>query len=207
MPVRNDASFLGKCLDDIANQSFENYELLVVDDGSSDGTPQLLKKAKRRDPRVRIIQTSANGIVSALNSGLSECRGEYIARMDADDRMEKTRLEKQLRYMQKNPELDLIGCRVEGFTDSGTFPESGVQYQSWSNSLISHEQIVRDLFAESPIVHPSFFATKELFNKSISGRYQQNTKPEQFVEVEELRKWKTLLITVDVQLNTSRICL
>ncbi|MFL2738449.1 MAG: glycosyltransferase [bacterium] len=178
MPVRNDASFLGKCLDDIANQSFENYELLVVDDGSSDGTPQLLKKAKRRDPRVRIIQTSANGIVSALNSGLSECRGEYIARMDADDRMEKTRLEKQLRYMQKNPELDLIGCRVEGFTDSGTFPESGVQYQSWSNSLISHEQIVCDLFAESPIVHPSFFATKELFNK-IDG-YSENPWAEDY---------------------------
>ena len=70
MPVRNDAAVLGNCLDDIANQSFENYELLVVDDGSSDETPQLLEKAKRLNAKIRIIRTSAKGIVSALNTGL-----------------------------------------------------------------------------------------------------------------------------------------
>lgn len=178
MPVRNDASVIGNCLDDIAKQSFENYELLIIDDGSTDETPQLLEKAKGRDARVRIIRTSANGIVSALNVGLTECKGDFIARMDADDRMKKTRLGKQLEFMQENPERDLIGCRVEGFTDSGTFPESGIQYQSWSNSLISHEQIERDLFAESPIVHPSFFAKKELFNKI--GGYSENPWAEDY---------------------------
>ncbi len=178
MPVRNDASVLGNCLDDIATQSFEDFELVVVDDGSTDETPQMLEKIKRQDTRVRIIRTSANGIVSALNTGLAECKGDYIARMDADDRMEKTRLEKQLEMMVENPDLDLIGCRVEGFTDSGTFPESGIQYQSWSNSLISHEQIERDLFAESPIVHPSFFATRELFNKI--GGYSENPWAEDY---------------------------
>ena len=178
MPVRDDASVLGSCLDDIKNQSFENYELLVVDDGSADETPQLLEKAKVRDARVRIIRTSANGIVSALNTGLAECKGEYIARMDADDRMEKTRLEKQLEFMKQNPELELIGCRVKGFTDSDKFPESGIQYQSWSNSLISHAQIERDLFAESPIVHPSFFATKDLYNKI--GGYSENPWAEDY---------------------------
>jgi glycosyltransferase involved in cell wall biosynthesis len=178
MPVRNDASVVAKCLDDIAKQSFENYELLIVDDGSTDETPQLLEKAKGRDARVRIIQTSANGIVSALNIGLAECKGDFIARMDADDRMKKTRLAKQLQFMQENPELDLIGCRVEGFTDFGTFPESGIQYQSWSNSLMFHEQIERDLFAESPIVHPSFFATKVLFNKI--GGYSENPWAEDY---------------------------
>ena len=178
MPVRNDAAVLGNCLDDIANQSFENFGLFVVDDGSSDETPQLLEKAKRLNARIRIIRTSANGIVSALNTGLEECKGEYIARMDADDRMEKNRLEKQLEMMIQNPDLELIGCRVKGFTDSGTFPESGIQYQSWSNSLISHEQIERDLFAESPIVHPSFFATRELFNKI--GGYSENPWAEDY---------------------------
>ena len=142
MPVRNDASVIANCLDDIAKQSFENYELLIVDDGSTDETPHILEKTKGRDARVRIIRTSANGIVSALNTGLAECKGDYIARMDADDRMKKTRLGKQLEFMQENPELDLIGCRVEGFTDSGTFPESGIQYQSWSNSLIDRKSVV-----------------------------------------------------------------
>ena len=133
IPVRNDASVIGNCLDDIVKQSFKDFELVVVDDGSTDETPQLLDKIERQDTRARIIRTSANGIVSALNIGLAECKGDYIARMDADDRMEKTRLEKQLEMMIKNPDLDLIGCRVKGFTDTGTFPESGIQYQSWSN--------------------------------------------------------------------------
>ena len=178
MPVRNDAHVLENCLDDIVNQSFENFELLVVDDGSTDETTEMLQKAKGRDSRIRIIRTSANGIVSALNTGLAECKGNYIARMDADDRMEKTRLEKQLEMMIQNPELDLIGCKVKGFTDSGIFPESGIQYQSWSNSLISHEQIVCDLFAESPIVHPTFFATRDLFNKI--GGYSENPWAEDY---------------------------
>ena len=178
IPVRNDASVIGNCLDDIVKQSFKDFELVVVDDGSTDETPQLLDKIERQDTRARIIRTSANGIVSALNIGLAECKGDYIARMDADDRMEKTRLEKQLEMMIKNPDLDLIGCRVKGFTDTGTFPESGIQYQSWSNSLITHEQIEQDLFAESPIVHPSFFATRELFNK-ISG-YSENPWAEDY---------------------------
>ena len=178
MPVRNDASFLRNCLSDIEKQSLKDFELVIVDDGSSDETPELLEKAKRQDARVRIIRTSANGIVSALNTGLAECKGDFIARMDSDDRMHKTRLEKQFEFMKKNPELDLIGCRVEGFTDSGKFPESGIQYQSWSNALISHEQIVGDLFAESPIVHPTFFAKRELFNTI--GGYSDNPWAEDY---------------------------
>ena len=178
MPVRNEGPFIAHCLDDITKQSFDNYELLIVDDGSTDETPLILEKVKRRDARVRIIQTSANGIVSALNTGLSECKGDYVARMDADDRMSENRIGKQLEFIQENPELDLIGCRVEGFTDSGPFPESGIKYQSWSNSLIYNEQIERDLFAESPIVHPSFFGTKELFYKI--GGYSENPWAEDY---------------------------
>ncbi len=178
MPVRNDAFVLDKCLEDFSKQSFQNFEILIVDDGSTDETPYLLKKAKSKDTRIRVIRTFANGIVPALNIGLTECRGEYIARMDADDRMGIYRIEKQLDFLQKNPEIDLIGCCVEGFTNSGKFPESGVKYQSWSNSLKSHSEIERDLFAESPIVHPSFFASKDFFLKI--GGYSENPWAEDY---------------------------
>ena len=178
MPVRNDAAMLRNSLTDIENQSFTNYELVVVDDGSTDETPVLLEKASQDDSRIRMIRTESQGIVSALNTGLIECKGTYIARMDADDRMQITRLEKQLELMQKDPELELIGCRVEGFTDKGPLPESAVHYQSWSNSLMSHQQIESDLFAESPIVHPTFFATRKLFNKI--GGYSNNPWAEDY---------------------------
>ena len=121
MPVRNDATMLRNCLTDIENQSMTDYELVVVDDGSTDETSDLLIKASQRDSRIRIICTEPHGIVSALNSGLTECKGQYIARMDVDDRMHKTRLQKQLEFMRNNPELELIGCRVEGFTDKVHF--------------------------------------------------------------------------------------
>jgi len=178
VPVRNDAAMIPNCLADIDNQSLTDYELVVVDDGSTDQTPLLLEKACQDDSRIRMIRTEPQGIVSALNTGLTECKGQYIARMDADDRMHKTRLGKQLELMQKDPELELIGCRVEGFTEKGLLPESAVHYHSWNNSLISHQQIETDLFAESPIVHPTFFAKKDLLNKI--GGYSENPWAEDY---------------------------
>ena len=107
MPVRNEASLLPGCLDDILFQTLAEIELVIVDDGSTDTTAKVLKEASKRDPRIRLIHTKPNGIISALNTGLAECNGQYIARMDADDRMDKTRLEKQLKLMKSNPELEL----------------------------------------------------------------------------------------------------
>ena len=178
MPVRNEASLLPGCLKDILFQTLAKIELVIVDDGSTDTTAKVLKEASKRDPRIRVINTNHNGIISALNTGLAECNGQYIARMDADDRMDKTRLEKQLKLMKSNPELELSGCRIGGFTNSGVISQSIEKYQSWSNSLISHQQIEYDLFAECPIAHPTFFATRELFNKL--GGYSINPWAEDY---------------------------
>ena len=178
MPVRNEASLLPGCLKDILFQTLAKIELVIVDDGSTDTTAKVLKEASKRDPRIRVINTNHNGIISALNTGLAECNGQYIARMDADDRMDKTRLEKQLKLMKNNPELELSGCRIGGFTNSGVISQSIEKYQSWSNSLISHQQIEYDLFAECPIAHPTFFATRELFNKL--GGYSINPWAEDY---------------------------
>ena len=148
MPVRNEAPLLQGCLEDILSQTLSEIEIVIVDDGSTDTTAEVLIEYSKRDPRIRIINTKHEGIISALNTGLDDCKGHYIARMDADDRMDKTRLAKQLELMRSNPELDLIGCRIGGFTDSGRITDSIEKYQSWSNSLISHQQIECDLFAE-----------------------------------------------------------
>ncbi len=178
MPVRNEASLLPGCLHDISFQTLKEIELIIVDDGSTDKTSEILKEYSKNDPRIRIIKTKHQGIISALNTGLEECKGYYIARMDADDRMDKNRLEKQLKLMKSNPELELIGCRMGSFSNSRMISDSIKKYQSWSNSLISHKQIECDLFAECPIAHPTFFATHHLFKKL--GGYSANPWAEDY---------------------------
>ena len=84
MPVRNEASLLPSCLEDILSQTITEIELVIVDDGSNDTTAELLKEASQRDSRIRVIHTKPKGIISALNTGLAECNGQYIARMDVD---------------------------------------------------------------------------------------------------------------------------
>lgn len=163
IPVRNDFFNINKCLKDIKKQTINNYELILVDDGSRDGTPYLLEKVSREDPRIRVFRTEPRGIISALNTGLEECKGNFIARMDSDDRIHNKRFEKQINFLKKNEGLDLIGCKVEGFSETGDLSESILNYQSWSNSLENHEQMERDLFAESPIVHPTFFGKRQFF--------------------------------------------
>ena len=79
MPVRNEASLLPGCLDDILFQTLAEIELVIVDDGSTDTTAEILKEAAKRDPRIRVINTNHHSIISALNTGLAECNGQYIA--------------------------------------------------------------------------------------------------------------------------------
>ena len=178
IPVRNDCLKLKNCLNDIKNQTINHYELIIVDDGSEDNTPYLLEKFSRDDPRIRVFRTEPRGIVSSLNTGLSECKGEFIARMDADDRMHKTRLEKQINFLKNNHGLDFIGCMVKGFTEKKSLSESIQKYQLWNNSLKTHKQIELDLFAESPIIHPTFFTTRELFYNI--GGYANNQWAEDY---------------------------
>ena len=76
MPVRNESSFLSGCLDDILSQTITEIELVIVNDGSTDTTAELLKDASQRDSRIRVIHTKPKGIISALNTGLAECNGQ-----------------------------------------------------------------------------------------------------------------------------------
>ena len=85
MPVRDDLRTLPDCLESIQKQSLKDWELVVVDDGSSDGSGEFLQETATKDSRIRVLREHPRGIVAALNSGLAACAGSYVARMDADD--------------------------------------------------------------------------------------------------------------------------
>jgi len=154
MPCFNVADTLDEALDSLAAQTFRDYELVVVDDGSTDGTREILQRRTRADGRIRLIVQPHQGIVAALNNGLLACQGELVARMDADDRAHPQRLEKQLAFMEAHPEVAVVGCQVNGFPAEQV--RQGYQiYIDWQNGLLSDADIRREMFVESPLAHPS----------------------------------------------------
>jgi Glycosyl transferase family 2 len=114
LPVRDGADFIAAAIDSILAQTLRAFELLVVDDGSRDATPTLLADLAGRDERLRVLSQPALGLVAALNRGMAEARGPYVARMDADDLAMPERLAMQVAALDAQPGVAALGsaCRV-----------------------------------------------------------------------------------------------
>lgn len=160
MPVYNAAATLPEALASVQAQTWPDWELVAVDDGSTDATAALLDAAAADDPRIRPLHRDHAGLVPALNAGLETCRGDWLARFDGDDLMHPERLARQ-----RAAAFDgVLGCGVE------TFPRDAVsegleRYEAWLNGLLSHAQIVRDIFVESPLAHPSVMLPTALLRR------------------------------------------
>ena len=103
---------------------------MAIDDGSEDGSGDILLEWNRHDPRFRALLSDHQGIVEAPNRGLALCRSAYVARMDADDRMHPERLEKQLAWLEGDPNLSVVSCLVEIFPRAET-GEGMLVYEAW----------------------------------------------------------------------------
>ena len=163
MPVRNEEKFLKAAIASIKAQTFNEWELVAVDDGSTDGTAKILAAAAA-DGRIKVLRNSGRGLVSALNQGLATCRGLFIARMDGDDISHPERLAKQLKVFAGNPATGLVASSFCHFPRSG-LKLGMLAYEQWQNSLTSHERIMTDLFVESPFVHPGVMFRKKITDK------------------------------------------
>ncbi|MGA7827147.1 MAG: glycosyltransferase [Geobacteraceae bacterium] len=154
LPVRNEQRFLPAALASLFRQTLTSWELVAVDDGSTDRTPAILAEAARTDARVRVLRCGERGLVAALNFGLEACRSALVARMDGDDISHPRRLEFQEAYLARKPACGLVACSFRHIPRSG-LGTGMLAYEQWQNSLGSHGEILRDLFVESPFVHPS----------------------------------------------------
>ena len=110
MPAYNCEAYIKEAIESILNQTFKNFELIVIDDGSTDNTGQIIKSIK--DNRIVYIGNRHRGIVEALNTGLNVARGKYMARMDADDISYADRLQKQYDFMEENPDITVCGTHI-----------------------------------------------------------------------------------------------
>jgi glycosyltransferase involved in cell wall biosynthesis len=120
MPVRDGARWLGEVIISVQAQTLADFELIIVDDGSSDDSPRIVQTSARSDPRVRAIRQKRLGLVAALNRGISESRGQFIARLDADDLAQPQRLQQQSEYLNSHPEIGLLSTWAVQIDEQGS---------------------------------------------------------------------------------------
>ena len=177
MPCYNAGETLDETMQSLIDQTLLEFEIVAVDDGSEDSTSEKLAAWSRKDSRVRILTIAHAGIIPALNTGMEACRSHLIARMDADDVAHPERLERQVAYLEANPEVTVVGSLVEGFPRDGV--REGFQiYIEWLNKLVDHDAITRDIFVESPLAHPSVAFRKR--RVEALGGYQEFGWPEDY---------------------------
>jgi glycosyltransferase involved in cell wall biosynthesis len=170
MPCYNAEAVVAEALHSLSNQTLADFEIVAVDDGSTDSTLAILQAWAREDSRMQILPRPHEGIIPALNAGLQTCRALYVARMDADDICHPERLQRQVAFLDAHPEVTLVSCQVEGFPRD-TLREGFRIYIDWQNSLVSNEDICREIFVESPIAHPSVTLRKAVIEDL--GGYQE----------------------------------
>lgn len=177
MPVRDAASTVGRAVASLQRQALRDWELVAVDDGSTDGTAAVLRGLAAADPRVRALGRPAGGIVAALNVGLAAAGGEFIARLDADDEAHPDRLAEQVALLRSDPSLGLVACRV-GYGGDAVANAGYALHVAWLNSLVTAEEIALNRFVESPLAHPSVMFRRQLVARH--GGYRDGDFPEDY---------------------------
>ena len=159
LPVRDGAPWLPSALGSLARQTLVEHEVIAVDDGSTDGSGDILERAARRDARLVVRHTPARGLPAALELALSLARAPWVARQDADDISHRTRLSRQIEWLEGHPDTDVLGTCIRLFPAFAV--GTGMQrWAAWHNSLLTHEAMRRELLIDSPLAHGTMMARR-----------------------------------------------
>ncbi len=175
MPVYNAADYVKEAIESILAQDYTHFELIIIDDGSTDNTAQIVGHYKKSDPRITFLHHSKNrGLVTILNEGLNIANGDYIARMDADDISLPNRLSRQVAFMEENPEIGVSSAWLKTFGK-----KNGIV---WKNPTDDRE-IRAKSFCSNPIWHPL-----AIMRKSVVGAHHLRYH-ESYVRQEDYKMW------------------
>jgi glycosyltransferase involved in cell wall biosynthesis len=177
LPCFNAEKTLNETLESIAQQTLTDFEVIAVDDGSIDSTLDILQGWAEKDHRFQVLSLPHAGVIAAANAGIAACRSQYIARLDADDIAYPERLSLQVDYLDRHPSVAVVSSLVEAF------PEKEVRggyriYVEWLNSLVTNEEIRREIFVESPLANPSVMIRKTWLDRM--GGYAEYGWPEDY---------------------------
>jgi len=159
MSVYNGEDYLVETIESVINQTFQNWELVVINDCSTDSTAKILEAFALKDERIKVHTNEVNlRLPSSLNKAISLCEGKYIARMDADDICLPERLEKQFAFMEQNSDVALSSCRFMTV-------KNGVYASGGAGGRCDSEALGALLLVTNPIMHPGVIAKAEVMKK------------------------------------------
>lgn len=178
MPTFNDGKFLAEAIDSILAQSYKTFELIIINDGCTDNTEDIIRNYN--DNRIRYIVNSKNrGYIYSLNKGLTHAKGTYIARMDADDRCPPERLKKQIEFLEQNKDIGVLGGNMISFKENGE-----IQYHPFPEK---HDAIRARLIFRNPMAHPTVMLRKAIIQKH-NIRYNDS-----YYAAEDFKLWQQLI--------------
>lgn len=156
MTVYNGEKYLKDAVKSILSQSFTDFEFVIVDDGSSDRSLEVLQEFN--DPRIRLVLRDHQGLVPALNAGLATCVGKYVARMDADDVADPSRLNTQCAYLDNHNDTDFVCSDIYTIDAGGRV--SGEQCDRYDNDKLRDGLLFRKKI--KPVIHPTIMARRDV---------------------------------------------
>ncbi|MFC2096881.1 glycosyltransferase family 2 protein [Bacteroidota bacterium] len=178
MAVKNSEPFLVDCLDSIIDQTYKNWELIAVNDHSTDRTEEILNEYSNIDNRIRVFQSEGNKLIPALQTGHKKCRGTLINRMDSDDKMPDYKLQVLVDEWEKHGKGNIIAGGTQHFVDEGKVGEGFLRYDKWLNDVARRNAHYQEIYHECVIPSHCWIIHKDDF-KSV-GAFNSDIYPEDY---------------------------
>jgi glycosyltransferase involved in cell wall biosynthesis len=174
MGVYNTKRYVAEAIESVLKQTYKDFEFIIIDDTSTDGTSEILQKYAKKDKRIKLIKNKTNlGLTKNLNVGLRKAKGEFIARMDADDVSLPNRFATEVQFLDKHPDVALAGTWADIINNEGKIIGE-IKYTT------EHKQIRRNMTERSQIIHPSVMFRKRIVNEV--GMYDEKLRTAQDYE-------------------------
>ena len=177
IPFKNTAGFLSDCLESIQNQTYQNWEVIAINDHSTDESHKVVDDFSRRDPRIKVYKNSGSGIIAALRLAYAKSKGPLITRMDSDDIMTPDKLKVLVNSLARLGKGHLALGQVKYFSDNG-ISDGYARYEKWLNKLTAEGANYSEIYKECVIPSPCWMVFREDFK--LCGAFEPNRYPEDY---------------------------